>query len=66
MDNIDISGIFQFIAQDPETALIVGGIFIMVIGIFFLLFSGTLGGIIMLIGFLIMVLGIAVYLVTKR
>ena len=65
MNNIDVSAIFQFIAQDPETALIMGGILIMVIGIFFLFF-GTIGGLIMFIGFLILVLGIVVLIWTRQ
>jgi len=62
MNKIDVSGIFQFIAQDPVTALVVGGIFIMVIGIFILFASSLAGGLVMFIGLMLIILGIALYI----
>jgi Mg/Co/Ni transporter MgtE len=60
-NKIDISAIFQFFADDPETALIVGGILIIIIGIFLTLISSTIGIGSIVIGFIVMFIGIVIY-----
>ena len=65
MNKVEVKGIFQFIARDGETSLVAGGLFVFVIGIIFLFF-GSIGGLIMFLGFMIMLLGIVLYVWNKQ
>jgi len=60
---VEIKTIFEFIGDNPPTALIIGGILFILLGYLSnVLWGQGSGGFLIIIGFLFIILGVALYL----
>jgi ABC-type Co2+ transport system permease subunit len=66
MPDFDLNAVFEFVARDPKTALIVGGVSVIAIGAVLAFLSVAVWAVFVIIGFVMIILGFITIVLEAR